>query len=66
MIYGEFNAFAREEAENILRKMYKALKPGGQIVIEATTVNVIIGMDKAGPSWYAAEAGFFPTHPISY
>lgn len=69
MIYGEFNAFRREEARAILERARGALAPGGRIVIEAHTfaaVESIGGGRRAGgtsSSWLATSSGLFSARP---
>jgi len=34
LVFGEFNVFTRDDAEQLLVKTYKALKPGGHVLLE--------------------------------
>lgn len=63
IIYGEFNAFPPTDAEAILAKMYAALKPGGQILIEAHTFDAVKNIGEAENSWYRSESGLFSDRP---
>ncbi len=63
LVFGEFNVFSKDEAREILKKMYASLKPGGQLLIEATRFEVIEGIGTAGPSWYAVGSGLFSDNP---
>jgi SAM-dependent methyltransferase len=63
MIYGEFNAFSPSEAAAILARMHTALKPGGQLLIEAHTFEAIKNVGRAANSWYQSESGLFSERP---
>lgn len=63
LIFGEFNVFRPGEARNILRKAHRALVPGGSLLLEPHTLEVVIEMGKRPPSWYSAEQGLFSDEP---
>lgn len=63
IVYGEFNAFPPTEAAAILRKAYAALKPGGQLLLEAHTFDAIMNIASGGNTWYQAESGLFSDQP---
>jgi SAM-dependent methyltransferase len=63
MIYGEFNAFPRQEALAILKKAFKTLNPGGRLLIEAHTPEQIKRTGKTAASWYKEDSGLFSDKP---
>jgi SAM-dependent methyltransferase len=63
LIYGEFNVFRREDGETILRKAHAALRPGGQILLEAHTWSVVRRVGQQPASWYSADSGLFSPRP---
>jgi SAM-dependent methyltransferase len=63
MIYGEFNAFAPSEAETLLARTHRALRPGATIVIEAHTPEQIERTGTAQGSWYGEPSGLFSDRP---
>lgn len=66
LIFGEFNVFHPEEARNILQKAYRALVPGGSLLLEPHTFELVIEMGKRPSSWYSAEKGLFSDEPHLY
>ena len=63
LIYGEFNVFPKKDVLKFLQKAYNALKPGGQILIEAHTFDVIKNLGNSGNSWTKEESGLFSDKP---
>lgn len=71
MIFGELNAFRREEALSILARAQAALAPNGRVIIEAHTLAAAErigsgGRATGGPgpgTWQSAERGLFSDHP---
>ncbi len=63
MIYGQFNVFQRDQGLGILKKAHKALKPGGALLLEAQSLELIQKGGEAGPSWYSAQSGLFSAEP---
>ncbi len=63
MIYGELNVFSPQNCRKILAKAYSALGPGGTLLIEAQSFDVIKGMAESANSWSSAEAGLFTEFP---
>jgi SAM-dependent methyltransferase len=61
-VYGELNAFRQRDAERILRKAWKALRPGGLLLLEPHTYEGIAGR-RTGTSWHSAEKGLFADDP---
>ena len=63
MIYGQFNVFRRDQGLGILKKAHKALKPGGALLLEVQSLELIEKGGEAGPSWYSAQSGLFSAEP---
>ena len=63
MIFGEINVFSPEECASILRKAHKALSPGGILLVEAHTVDVVKRSGEAANTWYKASSGLFSEQP---
>ena len=63
MIYGQLNVFPRERAMEILTKAHAALEPGGRLLLELQSAELIRKGGEAGPSWYSAPAGLFSDQP---
>ncbi len=62
-IFGEFNVFSREDAEHILEKAHRALAPGGQILLEAHTLDAVRKIGELPRSWHAVDQGLFSDDP---
>lgn len=63
MIFGEFNAFSKKEAETILTEAHASLDPGGQLLVEAHTFETVRRIGMTPGSWYRAGAGLFSDKP---
>ncbi len=63
MIFGELNAFAPDEAADIVRRAHAALKPGGILVLEVHPYEVVVASGNAPRSWHTAEKGLFSDRP---
>ncbi len=63
LIYGEFNAFRPEEASEILEKAYRALIPGGILLLEPHPFKVVAKTGEQPSTWYSAERGLFSDDP---
>jgi ubiquinone/menaquinone biosynthesis C-methylase UbiE len=63
LIFGEFNIFRPTDIRQILRKTRTALKPGGILVLEPHTFEIVQTMGQAAPSWYSASSGLFSPDP---
>jgi SAM-dependent methyltransferase len=58
-IFGEFNVFKSADARGILQKAYRALKPGGWLLLEPHTFAAVESLGKVGNSWYTTVGGLF-------
>jgi SAM-dependent methyltransferase len=63
MIFGELNAFSKEEAQRIVSKAYSALKPGGKLLLEAHPYAAVERTGQEPPTWYSAQSGLFSDQP---
>jgi SAM-dependent methyltransferase len=63
LIYGELNAFAPEEAAQIIGKAYAALRPGGRLLLEVHPWDVVEREGRAAPNWHTAQRGLFADTP---
>jgi SAM-dependent methyltransferase len=63
MLYGELNAFAPEAATGIIIRAHAALKPGGSLLLEASTYESIYRNCQGAASWYMTERGLFADEP---
>ncbi len=63
LIYGEFNVFRKADATAILAKAYKALKPGGYLLLEPHTFRIVKHLGMQPASWYSSHTGLFHDGP---
>ena len=63
MLYGQFNVFPRDRGGEILKRACAALKPGGSLLLEVQSAELIRRVGERGPSWYSAQAGLFSETP---
>ena len=63
MIYGQFNVFPRNLGLDILRNAHGALKPGGALLLEVQSRELIQQNGEKEPSWYTARSGLFSGAP---
>jgi SAM-dependent methyltransferase len=63
MIYGQFNVFPRKRGLEILRNAHRALKPGGVLLLEFHSLDLIRREGEKAPSWYSAMSGLFSDGP---
>ncbi|HJO82116.1 MAG: methyltransferase domain-containing protein [SAR202 cluster bacterium] len=59
VLFGELNAFARSDAANIVEKAFRAIAPGGKILLEVHTFGAVRAMGRNDPTWYSSEQGLF-------
>lgn len=63
LLFGEFNVFPQEVAEDILWKAFDALNPGGILLLEPQKFSAIEKMGRQSPIWYASAGGLFSEKP---
>ncbi|MBI5959899.1 MAG: methyltransferase domain-containing protein [Chloroflexi bacterium] len=63
MVYGELNAFAPDAAASIINRAYDALKPGGQLLLEVHTQDIIKHIGEEPATWHTAPSGLFSAQP---
>lgn len=63
LIFGEFNMFSPADACSILQKTWKALKPGGILLLEPQSETSVRMNGIAAPTWYASKGGLFSDKP---
>lgn len=62
-IFGEVNVFKPADLRKILSKIYTALKPGGKLIIEPHTYEIVQKLGETAPSWHTSESGLFSPVP---
>lgn len=62
-VFGESNVFKPADLRKILHKIHTALRPGGRLILEVHTYEVIKEIGQAPSSWYTAEGGLFSPNP---
>jgi SAM-dependent methyltransferase len=62
-IFGEFNVFTPQDANQILKKAFAAIQPGGSLLLEVHTFEVIRQIGLQPSSWYSADSGLFSDRP---
>jgi SAM-dependent methyltransferase len=62
-IFGEINVFRPSHARTILNKVFTALKPGGYLLLEASTEESLRRQGPADASWFTSVGGLFSAHP---
>ncbi len=63
LIYGQFNVFPRNRGLEILKNAYRALKPGGFLLLEIQSREQIRQGGESDPGWYSAQSGLFSETP---
>jgi SAM-dependent methyltransferase len=62
-IFGEFNVFTRQDAGQILKKALAAIRPGGSLLLEVHTFEVVRQVGEQPSSWYSSDSGLFSDRP---
>lgn len=62
-IFGAINLMPSEDVLPVLKKIYHALKPGGKVLIEGTSVESADQIGNQPSMWYSAEEGIFSASP---
>jgi SAM-dependent methyltransferase len=63
LVYGELNAFAPNDAAAIINRAYETLRPGGQLLLEVHTYDVIKHIGEEPATWHTASSGVFSDQP---
>jgi hypothetical protein len=63
LLYGEFNAFTREDALSILTRTRESLRKGGQVLLEPHTFEDLQSTGAAKTDWRTLERGLFSDRP---
>jgi SAM-dependent methyltransferase len=63
LIYGEFNVFRREDALRILASARRLLQPGGQLLLEPHTFELVQKVGASPATWYSSSSGLFSERP---
>ena len=63
MIYGQFNVFPRDAGMEILANAHRALNPGGLLLLEVQSLELIRRGGEKAPSWYSTRSGLFSETP---
>jgi len=62
-LFGAINLIPKSDAQRVIEKIFMALKPGGKILIEATSVEAADQIGNQPAMWYSAEEGIFSPQP---
>jgi SAM-dependent methyltransferase len=62
-IFGEFNVFTPQDANQILKKAQTSIQPGGSLLLEVHTFEVVRQIGEQPSSWYSAGSGLFSDRP---
>jgi len=62
-VFGEFNVFQRSDAQKLLSRANRALAPGGQIILEPQTYDIIQKEGNRSASWHGESSGIFSDRP---
>ncbi|MBT3394513.1 MAG: methyltransferase domain-containing protein [Waddliaceae bacterium] len=57
LVTGELNAFSPEECKSIIKKACEALKPGGALLIEASTFGSVKASGNDNAHWFGCKHG---------
>ena len=63
LIFGEFNVFNLDDARLILRKAHAALKPGGTLLLEPHTYDLVRETGQQPNTWYSSDSGLWSDQP---
>lgn len=63
LIFGEFNAFAPDDARAVLSKAHRTLSAGGTLLAEVHTFDAVRSAAARPPFWFASEQGLFSEQP---
>jgi SAM-dependent methyltransferase len=63
LIFGALNLFRPQDARLILEKACAALKPGGSLLLEISSLDSVDQIGNQPAMWYSAESGLFSGRP---
>jgi SAM-dependent methyltransferase len=63
LIYGELNIFRPKNAQSILAKAWQSLEPGGSLLLEPHSYQLVEKMGHTDASWYGSASGLFSDQP---
>jgi len=63
IVFGEFNVFKRKDAQTLLGRINQTLVPGGKIILEPQTYDIIEKEGNRSPSWHTELGGIFSKKP---
>jgi SAM-dependent methyltransferase len=65
LVYGQLNVFRRDEARAIIDRAYRALAPGGVLLLEPQRFRTVERSGLSGTSWYTSgkDGGLFSDAP---
>ena len=66
LIFGEFNVFSTANIKRILTQARRALKGGGQLLLEPHTFEAVQKIGEAAAEWHTAPTGLFSERPHLY
>jgi SAM-dependent methyltransferase len=58
LIFTDYGVLSEDDREVLLRKIHKALKPGGKVIMDVSSHREYDGKDERS-SWYISEGGFW-------
>lgn len=63
LVYGEFNVFRRQDALRILQSARRLLRPGGHLLLEPHSFDLVRKVGETPASWYSSPSGLFLEGP---
>jgi SAM-dependent methyltransferase len=63
LVFGEFNMFRKNDAEQLFSRIHKALNSGGHVLLEPQTYHAIEKEGKGPACWHTEPAGLFSPDP---
>ncbi len=63
MLYGELNVFSPRDCAGVLSGVWKALAPGGRIVVELQSFDAVKRLGEGPATWSRAASGLFSEAP---
>jgi SAM-dependent methyltransferase len=63
LLFGELNLFPRDQAVELLRRCSESLAPGGRIILEVHSAELIRQRGAAPPKWSVVQSGLFSDGP---